>query len=139
MCGFARGDVGGALALAVRRVPARLGRPRDVAEHRRGPEERGRVGGVAPEPGVVHDSGGRDAAPRVDVQEAREEILGARDERLGPTWVGKGGFNVTSTCCFSDEMCQGKGPLVENSTRDDLSSKNESKRVKTDRDTSLKR
>ena len=53
--------------------------------------------------------------------------------------VGKGGFNVTSTCDFSDEMCQVKGPLFENPTRDDLSSKNESKRVKTDRDTSLKR
>ena len=53
--------------------------------------------------------------------------------------VGKGGFNVTSTCEFSDEMCQGKGPLFENPTRDDLSSKNESKRVRTDRDTSLKR
>ena len=37
--------------------------------------------------------------------------------------VGKGGFNVTSTCDFSDEMCQGKGPLFEYSTRDDLSSK----------------
>ena len=53
--------------------------------------------------------------------------------------VEKGGFNVTSTCEFSDEMCQGKGSLFENSTRDDLSSKNESKRVKTDRDTSLER
>ena len=52
--------------------------------------------------------------------------------------VGKGDFNVTSTE-FSDEMCQGKGPLFENPTRDDLSSKNESKRVRTDRDTSLKR
>ena len=40
--------------------------------------------------------------------------------------VGKGGFNVTSTCEFSDGMCQGKGPLFENSTRDVLSSKNES-------------
>ena len=36
---------------------------------------------------------------------------------------GKGGFNVTSTCEFSDEMCQRKCPLFENSTRDDLSSK----------------
>ena len=54
-------------------------------------------------------------------------------------WEGKGGFNVTSTCEFSDEMCQRKCPLFENSTRDDLSSKNESKRVKTDRDTSLER
>ena len=25
--------------------------------------------------------------------------------------VGKGGFNVTSTCEFSDEICQGTGPL----------------------------
>ena len=53
--------------------------------------------------------------------------------------VGKGGFNVTSTCEFSDEICQGKGPLFENSTRDELLSNNESKRVKTDRDTSLER
>ena len=30
--------------------------------------------------------------------------------------VGQGGFNVTSTCEFSDDMCQAKGPLVENST-----------------------
>ena len=37
--------------------------------------------------------------------------------------VEKGGFNVTSTCEFSDEMCQGKGPLFESSTRDELSSK----------------
>ena len=36
---------------------------------------------------------------------------------------GKGGFNVTSTCKFSDEMCQRKCPLFEHSTRDDLSSK----------------
>ena len=55
------------------------------------------------------------------------------------SWEGKGGFNVTSTCKFSDEMCQRKCPLFENSTSDDLSSKNESKRVKTDRDTSLER
>ena len=54
-------------------------------------------------------------------------------------WVGKGGFNITSTRELNDEMCRGKGPLFENSTRDDLSSKNESKRVKTDRDTSLER
>ena len=53
--------------------------------------------------------------------------------------VEKGGFNITSTCDFSDEMRQGRGPLFENSTRDELSSKNESKRVKTDRDTSLER
>ena len=59
-----------------------------------------------------------------------------RDARIRE---GKGGFNVTSTCEFSDEMCQRKCPLFENSTRDDLSSKNESKRVKTDRDTSLER
>ena len=45
---------------------------------------------------------------------------------LAMTRVGTGGFNVTSTYEFSDEMCQGKGPLIENSTRDDLSSKNES-------------
>ena len=36
-------------------------------------------------------------------------------------WVGTGGFTVTSTCVFSDEMCQGKGPLFETSTRDELS------------------
>ena len=36
---------------------------------------------------------------------------------------GKGGFNVTSTCECSDEMCQRKCPLFENSTSDDLSSK----------------
>ena len=39
------------------------------------------------------------------------------------TWVGQGGFTVTSTCEFSDEMCQGKGPLFENSTTEELSSK----------------
>ena len=42
---------------------------------------------------------------------------------LARTWEGKGGFTVTSTCEFSDGMCQGKGPLFENSTGDDLSSK----------------
>ena len=38
-------------------------------------------------------------------------------------WVGTGGFTVTSTCVFSDEMCRGKGPLFETSTRDELSSR----------------
>ena len=35
---------------------------------------------------------------------------------------GTGGFTVTSTCECSDEMCQRKCPLFENSTRGDLSS-----------------
>ena len=54
---------------------------------------------------------------------------GSCDDRIDETvlvvtpGVGKGGFNVTSTCEFSDELCQGKGPRFENSTRDDLSSK----------------
>ena len=39
-----------------------------------------------------------------------------------PARVAKGGFTVTSTFYFSDYMCQGKCPLFETSTRDDLSS-----------------
>ena len=41
---------------------------------------------------------------------------------LVAAWVGAGGFDVTSTCEFRDEMCQGTGPLFETSTRDELSS-----------------
>ena len=49
--------------------------------------------------------------------------IGDDANELAETREGKGGFNVTSTCEFSDEMCQRKCPLFENSTRDDLSSK----------------
>ena len=65
--------------------------------------------------------------------------LAAAASESARAWAGQGGFAGTSTFEFSDEMSQGKGPLFETSTRDDLSSKNESKRVRTDRDTSLKR
>ena len=82
------------------------------------------------------------AAPRDRAERATDADDFAkrmRDSLKARSREGKGGFNVTSTCEFSDEMCQRKCPLFENSTRDDLSSKNESKRVKTDRDTSLER
>ena len=70
-----------------------------------------------------------------EMRMAREEMMiwTMRSEHVDPTtkakigryvaWEGKGGFNVTSTCECSDGMCHGKGPLFENSTRDDLSSK----------------
>ena len=79
------------------------------------------------------EDGGPSAFPRRALLELTGDLCAALARE------GTGGFNVTSTCECSDEMCQRKYPLFENSTRDDLSSKNESKRVKTDRDTSLER
>ena len=63
------------------------------------------------------------------------------DERGASLEAGrdKGASMSLQRATFSDDMCQRKCPLFENSTRDNLSSKNESKRVKTDRDTSLER
>ena len=55
------------------------------------------------------------------------EIAAALFGSVATAWVGKGGFNVTSTCEFGDEMCQGKGPLFETSTKDDLSSQDMSR------------
>ena len=49
----------------------------------------------------------------------------------------QGCFNCTSTGVFGDRMCQKKDPPFENLRRDDHSSKNEPKRVETDRDMSL--
>ena len=69
-------------------------------------------------------------------EQQEKEITRLRDERsllerkmsdVGATRTevkdreGTGGFNVTSTCECSDETCQRKCPLFENSTRDDLS------------------
>ena len=51
--------------------------------------------------------------------------------------AAKGGFNVTSTRVFSDKFCQKKHLPYENLRRDDHPSKNELKRVETDRDMSL--
>ena len=49
----------------------------------------------------------------------------------------QGCFNVTSTRVFSDRTCQKKHPPFENLKRDDHSSKNQLKRVETDRDMRL--
>ena len=49
----------------------------------------------------------------------------------------QGCFNCTSNGVFGDRMCQKKHPRFENLKRDDHSSKNQLKRVETDRDMSL--
>jgi hypothetical protein len=49
----------------------------------------------------------------------------------------QGCFNVTSTRVFSDRTCQKNYPPFENLKRDDHSSKNQLKRVETDRDMRL--
>ena len=74
----------------------------------------------------------------LDVQFARSPSRLSRAP-FGPGREKGVSMSSASTCEFGDGMCQGKCPLFENSTGDDLSSKNESKRVKTDRDTSLER
>ena len=52
----------------------------------------------------------------------RDSDLETMEMNIDNYRVGTGGFTITSTCDVSDGMRQGKGPLFENSTRDDLSS-----------------
>ena len=46
-------------------------------------------------------------------REARASGGGPVDDDAIETWVGTGGFNSTSIFDFSDELCQGKGPLFK--------------------------
>ena len=56
-----------------------------------------------------------------------EGTLAVLEPLVEVAWVGTGGFTVTSTFEFRDELCQGTCPLFETSTSDDLSSNHESK------------
>ena len=69
----------------------------------------------------------------------REPMRVERDAGTFLAWVGKGGFNVTSTRVFSDDFFQKKHSSFDTLKRDDHSSKNELKRVETDRDLGLQR
>ena len=68
--------------------------------------------------------GGSDIFMFVSLNESYRKslkLVAYHGTQAADTRVGKGGFTVTSTFEFSDELCHGKGPLFENSTRDGLS------------------